>query len=123
MSRPRVFNPDDYLRTSEGRVFTAERNAAAWEQIYSELEAILAAPIPEICLYIVMGVQGSGKTTWIEANRAALGSAAVILDAASRAMPSCPCARDGRATRSSNRGCVDSSSARPSNRPECVAAC
>ena len=37
---PRVFNPDDYLQTPEGRVYTDERNAAAWERIYSELEAL-----------------------------------------------------------------------------------
>lgn len=82
MSRTHVFNPDDALRTPEGRVFTAERNAAAWEHIYSELEAIMAAPNAEMCLYVVMGVQGSGKTTWVKEHRESLGAAAVILDAA-----------------------------------------
>ena len=81
MSLPRVFNPDDYLQTPEGRIFSAERNEAAWEQIYSDLQRILDTT-SESCLYVVMGVQGSGKTTWIQKNRAALGSEAVIIDAA-----------------------------------------
>src|SRR5262249_33600093 len=76
------FNPDDYLQTSDGRVFSEERNAVAWERIYADLQRILEASVEDICLYVVMGVQGSGKTTWIQKNREALGSKAVIVDAA-----------------------------------------
>jgi hypothetical protein len=36
---PRVFNPDDYLQTEAGRVFTEERNAAAWERMFAETVA------------------------------------------------------------------------------------
>ncbi len=35
-------NPDHYLQTGAGRVFTAERNAAAWEQLYRDLTAALS---------------------------------------------------------------------------------
>jgi hypothetical protein len=41
MPQPRVFNPDDYLATPQGRAFTAERNAAAWEQLYADIEDAL----------------------------------------------------------------------------------
>src|SRR5262245_24432756 len=78
----RVFNPDDYLQTPQGRVFTEERNAAAWEQLYEDIEALFAAGAPETRFFIVMGVQGAGKTTWIRNHRAALGAAAAVMDAA-----------------------------------------
>ena len=82
MPLPRVFNPDDYLWTSKGRVYTEERNAAAWEQLYAELESLLGVAGPDACFFVVMGVQGGGKTTWIRNNYEALGGSAVFLDAA-----------------------------------------
>ena len=77
-----VFNPDDYLNTPEGRVFTNERNAVAWENLYSEMEAVFRTATSDTCLFVVMGVQGAGKTTWIRNNHEALGDSAVFLDAA-----------------------------------------
>ncbi|SFO27587.1 Predicted kinase [Variovorax sp. PDC80] len=78
----RHINPDHYLQTSTGRVFTKERQLAAWDRVYEDLEAALrrrsSTPMQ---LYLVMGVQGSGKTTWIRRNIAALPGA-VFLDAA-----------------------------------------
>ena len=58
-------NPDNYLETEGGRQWTPERNKLAWEAAYSEFESELKknAGISEV--YIVFGVQGSGKTTWI----------------------------------------------------------
>lgn len=82
MPMPRIFNPDDHLRAPQGRIYTEERNAAAWERMYAELDAALAAAGPEARFYIVMGVQGGGKTTWIQAHRDALGPAALVMDAA-----------------------------------------
>jgi predicted kinase len=78
----RVFNPDDYLWTPEGRIYTEERNAAAWEQMYADLDAILKIAEPAARLYVVMGVQGGGKSTWIRNNCRALGPSAVFMDAA-----------------------------------------
>jgi hypothetical protein len=78
----RVFNPDDYLSTPDGRVFTPERNAAAWEQLYADLETLFRAAAPETRFYVVMGVQGGGKTTWIRAHYDELGPRALYLDAA-----------------------------------------
>jgi len=63
-------------------VYTEERNTAAWERLYAELELLLRNATPETRLFIVMGVQGGGKTTWIRENQAMLGPAAVCLDAA-----------------------------------------
>jgi hypothetical protein len=82
MPKPRVFNPDDYLQTAEGRVYTEERNAAAWEQMYADLESLLTTAGQQTCLFMVMGVQGGGKTTWIRSNYEALGLSAVFMDAA-----------------------------------------
>jgi predicted kinase len=78
----RILNPDDYLLTSVGRVYTNERNAAAWEQLYVDMEALFAVADPDARLFLVMGVQGGGKTTWIRANHEALGMSAIFLDAA-----------------------------------------
>lgn len=78
----RVCNPDDHLWTPAGRVFTEERNAAAWERVYADLEALFARCGRDATFFVVMGVQGAGKTTWIRRHHAALGPAAVFLDAA-----------------------------------------
>ncbi|MFN3766873.1 MAG: AAA family ATPase [Ectopseudomonas guguanensis] len=75
----RVINPDDYLETPEGRVFNAERNRQAWEQAYAALEQLLA----QACtLYLVMGVQGAGKSSWIARHIGELESDALFFDAA-----------------------------------------
>jgi len=82
MPTPRVFNPDDYLWTPEGRMYTEERNALAWEQMYIDLDAALKASGPEGRFFVVMGVQGGGKTTWIRENYEALGPFSIFMDAA-----------------------------------------
>ena len=79
---PRVFNPDDYLQTQTGRVYTDERNAAAWERIYSELEELFRDSTADTRFFIVLGVQGGGKTSWIRRHIGSLGSSAICLDAA-----------------------------------------
>ncbi len=55
-------NPDHYLQTDAGRVFTAERNTAAWERLYADLSAALKERPRRIVM--VVGVQGAGKSTW-----------------------------------------------------------
>jgi hypothetical protein len=82
MHSPRVFNPDDYLQTEAGRVYTDERNAAAWERIYSELEGLFRDSTADTRFFIVLGVQGGGKTSWISRHIGSLGSSAICLDAA-----------------------------------------
>ncbi|WP_208508423.1 AAA family ATPase [Variovorax paradoxus] len=78
----RHLNPDHCLQTSTGRVFTKERQLAAWDRVYEDLEAALrrrSSAAAQLCL--VIGVQGAGKTTWIRQNMAALPDT-VFLDAA-----------------------------------------
>lgn len=82
MCTPRIFNPDDYLRTPAGRIFTEESNAKAWEQLYADLEQCFRDAGPQAHFFLVMGVQGAGKSTWIRHHGAARGVAAVFLDAA-----------------------------------------
>lgn len=52
---PLVINPDDYLETEYGRLFTPERNRQAWLQAYARLESALAQPVRGVTLYLVMG--------------------------------------------------------------------
>lgn len=82
MPSRRHFDPDHYLETDEGRLFTKERNAAAWEQAYSELQVALQDSNDAAKLYVVIGVQGAGKSRWIEANAHRLGQHAYFFDAA-----------------------------------------
>ncbi|MGJ7550907.1 GNAT family N-acetyltransferase [Pseudomonas alloputida] len=66
-----VFNPDDYLETLGGRVFSQSRNPEAWRLALLALERALSRARPNARLQLVVGVQASGKSYWIEQNRAA----------------------------------------------------
>lgn len=87
MSTYQWINPDDFLMTPSGRVWTAERNKAAWERAHASLSNALSrerpgAPSEQRCeLYLVCGIQGAGKSTWIKANAARLAPC-VFFDAA-----------------------------------------
>lgn len=74
-------NPDHYLQTETGRVFTTERNKIAWELAYADLHSALSSATKSASLYIVFGVQGAGKSTWIRENAPALPDA-IFFDAA-----------------------------------------
>ncbi|RMX08640.1 kinase [Corticibacter populi] len=79
----RIFNPDAYLQTPQGRIYTSERNAQAWEQLYRDLAAALKHADPARSrLYLVMGLQGGGKTHWIAQQEARSDSNVLFLDAA-----------------------------------------
>ncbi|KFG95079.1 kinase [Burkholderia paludis] len=62
-----IINPDTFLETPAGRVWTPERSKAAWSSSFTALEAALAghgeAPAR---LLVVCGVQGAGKSYWID---------------------------------------------------------
>jgi predicted kinase len=60
-------NPDDFLETADGRVWTPERNAAAWQAAYAALEEAIGRAPPPVGVVIVCGPQGAGKSTWIAA--------------------------------------------------------
>lgn len=64
-------DPDNFLATPSGRLWTPERNKVAWEQAYASLIRVLS-PVPTDVssphgrdLYMVCGLQGAGKSTWI----------------------------------------------------------
>lgn len=78
----RYFNPDDYLETDKGRVFTPERNTIAFESAYSDLAQALANADEGARLFVVVGVQGGGKTTWIRENAELLRPHSYFFDAA-----------------------------------------
>ncbi|MDQ1158105.1 hypothetical protein QE385_002432 [Sphingomonas sp. SORGH_AS 950] len=60
-----VINPDAFLETDHGRVWTAERNEAAWAWCYAALEQALSRLPRPGRVILVCGIQGSGKTCWI----------------------------------------------------------
>jgi hypothetical protein len=57
-------NPDHFLQTSAGRVTTDDRNAAAWARCFKALDAALAEAKPETRVYVLIGAQGAGKSSW-----------------------------------------------------------
>lgn len=57
-------NPDHFLETPQGRVITPERNAWAWQACHAALEQALRSAGPRSRLYLMVGAQGSGKSTW-----------------------------------------------------------
>jgi hypothetical protein len=80
-------NPDDFLLTPSGRLWTPERSEVAWEQAYALLTQVLsrvptdAPPDHERDLYLVCGLQGAGKSTWIRNNAPRLAPC-IFFDAA-----------------------------------------
>lgn len=79
---PVVINPDDYLETEFGREFTPERNRQAWGLAYERLQSELSQARRGTHVYVVMGVQGAGKSRWVSENLGRLGSRAIVFDAA-----------------------------------------
>ena len=60
-------NPDHFLQTDAGRVITPELNARAWELSYEALGDALVRATGETTLYVLVGPQGAGKSTWARA--------------------------------------------------------
>lgn len=75
-----ILNPDDFLGTP--RVWTPERNRAAWEEIHTVLEHACAQASAPTTLYLVCGIQGSGKSTFIRDNPDFFAGRALVIDAA-----------------------------------------
>ncbi len=82
-SWPAVFmhiNPDHFLQTENGRIINAELNRLAWQRAHLALsEALLVTPKPSR-LYVLIGAQGAGKSTWAKSTRL-VEPGAVIFDA------------------------------------------
>jgi predicted kinase len=73
-------NPDHFLQTTVGRVTTPERNAEAWTKCFEALDDVLDSADLATRVYVLVGPQGSGKSTWAR-QRAAEEPNAVLFDA------------------------------------------
>jgi len=62
---PLIINPDHFLKTDAGRVWTPERSKDAWQQCFATLERVLKERPPRQAVVIVCGLQGAGKSSWI----------------------------------------------------------
>jgi len=73
-------NPDHFLQTDKGRVINADLNKVAWQKAHLALSnSLLASPKPAR-LYLLIGPQGAGKSTWAKA-RLLTEPGTVIFDA------------------------------------------
>lgn len=83
-------NPDHFLQTASGRVFTRERNREAWTESFAALDRTLAQATEQTRLYVMIGAQGSGKTTWarkqVEQDRHSIIFDALLVKRAERAI-------------------------------------
>jgi hypothetical protein len=77
---PVHINPDHFLQTEHGRVITPERNKAAWEQSYEAFANALHARRPSTKVYVLVGPQGAGKSTWAKSHASRLPDA-IFFDA------------------------------------------
>lgn len=75
-------DPDHHLARPGGRVDSPELARAAWERAYADLEAALERAGTTGRLYVVCGLQGAGKSTWIRDHGRSLGPGAVCFDGA-----------------------------------------
>jgi hypothetical protein len=73
-------NLDDFLDTGNGRIWTPERNAEAWRRSFAALAVALERATDKTTMYVLIGAQASGKTTWARA-KAAEDPNAVLFDA------------------------------------------
>lgn len=80
MPHPNHVSPDHFLNLEEADVVTKEQVAQAWEQAYGQLRQKLLSAGEEARLFVVFGLQGAGKSTWVAHNAPLLGESAVFLD-------------------------------------------
>lgn len=73
-------NPDHFLQTESGRIVTTERNRAAWQRSYEALDAALQNASPLTVVYVLVGPQGAGKSTWAKSAAQTLPGA-IVFDA------------------------------------------
>ena len=57
-------NPDHYLETINGRVWTKKRNQQAWHQCIKDYCIELLQNANVQIVYVLIGCQGAGKSTW-----------------------------------------------------------
>jgi predicted kinase len=72
-------NLDDLLETPVGRICTHERTAEALERCCTMLTSALERANDKTTVYVMVGAQASGKTTWARA-KAAQDPDAILFD-------------------------------------------
>jgi predicted kinase len=77
---PNHVGPDHFLDLPNAVEVSKEQVQEAWELAYAELTDKLTALGQCGTLYLVFGLQGSGKSTWIQRNAERLGPHAIFLD-------------------------------------------
>jgi len=65
MPAPYAVDPDHFLDLTRAAPFSREEGLAAWEQAYARLREHLTELGSTATLYVVFGLQASGKTTWV----------------------------------------------------------
>lgn len=73
-------NPDHFLHTKAGRLLSEERNVAAWSKCHAALATVLEVSDRDSTLFVLIGAQGSGKSTWARA-KLTEDPTAIIFDA------------------------------------------
>ena len=78
MAPPYCIDPDHFLDLSGSVAVNRDDVRAAWEKAYALLEQRLAEVGATATLYVVFGIQGGGKTTWVSANATLRGQNAIF---------------------------------------------
>ncbi len=79
---PIHIDPNSYLNLAAYANNPVDEGQRAWEQAYADLDKALANVGSEGSLYLVCGLSGAGKTTWVKKNLDKLGDEVVFFDAA-----------------------------------------
>jgi predicted AAA+ superfamily ATPase len=61
-----IINPDHYLETESGRIWSVQHNKIAWQHSYNDFESSLMKWKDTATVYIVFGVQAAGKTAGLK---------------------------------------------------------
>jgi len=74
-----TIDPDDDLDLSGHVEVTVDDVHAAWDRAYAAAAHALVEADDDATLYVVFGLQGAGKSTWVRAHAASLPAPAVVL--------------------------------------------
>lgn len=80
MPLPNHLNPDHFLDLENATDVSKEDVAAAWDRAYEALAARLAGDGKDGTVYVVFGLQGGGKSTWVRENAARFPADATFFD-------------------------------------------
>jgi predicted kinase len=82
MPLPNHINPDHFLDLENATAVSREQGAAAWDRAYEQLATRLAGDGKNGTVFLVFGLQGSGKSAWIGENAPFYPTSATFFDGA-----------------------------------------